>query len=311
VSERVVYVNGEFVPESRAVVSVFDRGFASGDGVYDVARSFGHRPHKLREHCERLLRSLQYTRIGLDLSAAEVEKIALEVFDRNKPLLGPTDDYMIWIIVSRGIEPPSRNPLDAGRPTVVVYTIPPYFRRFAKFYRIGAHAITTSTRRTPPECLDPKAKVTNKMNHIQAEFEAKLADPEAFPLMLDLRGHLAESSNANFFFVRHGRVFTPRAESILLGEMRAGVFEIAPSARVEIAEGDFTPYDAYCADEAFLTTTSFSILPVGRFNGKALPAGIPGPVTGRLIQAWNRSVGIDVVAQALSHLSAEERAALP
>jgi branched-chain amino acid aminotransferase len=307
VSERVVYINGEFVPESRATISVFDRGFVSGDGVYDVARSFGQRPHKLHAHCERLMRSLQYTRIRLDMSAAEVEGVIREVFDRNKGLLAPGDDYIIWIIVTRGREVPSRNPLDAGRATIVVYTIPPHYQRFAKFYRVGAHVVLTATRRTPPECLDPKAKITNKMNHIQAEFEAKLVDPEAFPLLLDMEGNIAESSNSNFFFIRQGRVLTPRPKAILLGIMRECVFEIAPSATVEIAEGDFTPYDIYTADEAFLTTTSFSILPVSRINGRALPCTIPGPVTSRLIRAWNQSVGIDVVEQALSHVPEAER----
>ncbi|OGB94079.1 MAG: hypothetical protein A3G35_05455 [candidate division NC10 bacterium RIFCSPLOWO2_12_FULL_66_18] len=309
-SERIAYVNGEFVLESQAMVSIFDRGFVCGDGVYDVARSFNHRPFKLREHCERLMRSLKYTHIRLDLSAADLEKIALEVFNRNKHLLGPTDDYMIWIIVTRGLDVPSRNPLEAGKPTVVVYNRPPYFIR-AKFYRIGAHVVLTSTRRTPPECLDPKAKITNKMNHIQAEFEAKMVDPEAFPLLLDLEGNIAESSTANFFFVRDGRVFTPRPKNILLGITRDTIFEIAPSVNVEITEGNFTPYDVYVADEAFLTTTSFCILPVSRFNGKVLSSNIPGPVTARLIEAWNRSVGMDVVEQALSHMTPVERAALP
>lgn len=309
--ERIVYVNGDCLPESRATVSIFDRGFTSGDGVYDVARSFGHRPFKLREHCERLLRSCRYTRINLELSAADVEKIVLEIFERNRPLLAPDDDYMIWIVVSRGLETPSRNPLHAGKPTMVVYTIPPYYPRFAKFYRIGAQVVVTATRRTPPECLDPRAKITNKMNHVQAEFEAKLVDAEAFPLMLDLTGYVAESSNANFFFVRDGRVYTPRPQTVLLGVMRECVFEVAPKAGVQILEGDFTPYDVYVADEAFLTTTSFSILPVSCFNGRVLPARIPGPVTSRLIDAWNQAVGIDTVAQALGHLSPAERAALP
>jgi branched-chain amino acid aminotransferase len=310
VNERIAYVNGEYVPESRATVSIFDRGFTSGDGIYDVARSFGGRPFKLREHCERLLRSARYTRINVTLSAADIEKIVLEVFERNRPLLGPGDDYMIWIVVSRGLEPPSRNPLHAGKPTMVVYTIPPYYQRFAKYYRVGAQVVVTATRRTPPECLDPRAKITNKMNHVQAEFEAKLVDPDAFPLMLDLTGYIAESSNANFFFVRAGRVYTPRPQTILLGVMRECVFEVAPKAGVEIIEGDFTPYDVYVADEAFLTTTSFSMLPVSRFNGRVLPSRIPGPVTSRLISAWNDTVGIDTVAQAVDHLSAEERAAL-
>jgi len=309
-SERVLYLNGNFVSESDAAISPFDRALTAGDGVYDVARTFGHRPNKYRAHGERLVRSARYTRINLELSGEEVENILLEVFERNRHLLAPDDDFIQWIVVTRGIEPPTRNPLHAGRPTVLCYCMPPNYHRFAKFYRVGCHLVTAATRRTPPECLEPRAKIINKMNHILAEFEARTFDPEAFPMMLGTDGTIAESSTANLFFVRDGCVFTPR-QNILLGIMRENVLEIAPQANVKIVEGDFTPYDICLADEAFLTTTSFSILPIGRIDGRALPGGVMGPVTAQLMSAWTRAVGVDVVAQALQHLSPEQRRELP
>ena len=84
--ERIVYLNGAFVPESHAKVSVLDSGFNAGDGVYDVTRTFRHKPFKLREHTERLFRSLYYTRIDCGMSLEEMEKTTLEVLERNKPL---------------------------------------------------------------------------------------------------------------------------------------------------------------------------------------------------------------------------------
>lgn len=309
-TERVVFLNGSFVPESKATVSVFDRSFMSGDGIYDVARSFGQRPNKLLVHCRRFAQSARYTRIPLGYSAEQMEKICLDLFERNKPLLAHGDDYMFWMIASRGIDPPSRNPIDAAKPTIVAFNMPINYARFAKFYKRGAHLVTASTRRTPTDCLDPRAKITNKMNHVLAEFEAKSVDPEAIALMLGTDGLVAEASYANVFFVREGRVFTPRSKNILLGIMRENVIEIAPKANVEIVEGDFAPYDLYLADEIFITTTSFSILPISRLNGREVPNGLPGPVTSRLIAAWNRTVGVDFVEQAYSHLSPTERQAL-
>jgi branched-chain amino acid aminotransferase len=311
VDERVVYLNGSFVAESTASVSVLDRAVMSGDGVYDVARTFGHRPNKLLAHCRRLVQSARYTRISVGLSPEELEKVCLELFDRNRHLLGANDDYITWIVVTRGLDPPTRNPLDAGKPTVIVRNVPPSQRRFARFYLTGVHLVTSSTRRTPPQCLDPRAKITNKMNHTQAEFEAKAFDPDAFPLMLDIDGNVAESSMANVFFVRNGRVFTPRDKNILLGIMRENVIENAAAANVEVTEGDFTQYDFDLADEIFLTTTSFSILPVSRFNGRELAAGVPGPVTSRLMMAWKRAIKMDFVEQALGTLSDSERRSLP
>jgi branched-chain amino acid aminotransferase len=309
-SERVVFLNGSFVPESQATVSVFDRSFMSGDGIYDVARSFGHKPNKLMVHCRRFAQSARYTRIPLGHTAEEMEKVCLDLFARNKPLLSADDDYMFWMIASRGVDPPSRNPLDAAKATVVAFNLPINYARFAKFYKLGAHLVTASTRRTPADCLDPRAKITNKMNHVMAEFEAKSVDPDAIALMLGTDGLVAEASYANIFFVRDGRVFTPRSKNVLLGIMRENVIETAPKANVEVVEGDFMPYDLYLADEVFLTTTSFSILPISRVNGRELPGGIPGPVTSRLISAWSRTVGVDVIDQALSHLTPAQRQGL-
>jgi branched-chain amino acid aminotransferase len=309
-AERVVFLNGAFVPESKASVSVFDRSFMAGDGVYDVARSFGHRPNKLLTHCRRFEQSARYTRIPLSHNAEAMERICLELFERNKADLASDDDYITWMIASRGVDPPSRNPLDARGATVVAFNLPLNYARFAKFYKRGVHLITAATRRTPAECLDPRAKITNKMNHIMAEFEAKSVDPEAFALMLDTEGLVAEASFSNVFFVRDGRVCTPRSKNILLGIMRENVIETAPLANAEVVEGDFTPYDLYLAEEVFVTTTSFSILPVGRVNGREVSGGVPGPVTSRLMAAWGRTVGVDFVDQALSHLSPSERQGL-
>jgi len=303
-SERIVFLNGRYVTESAATVSILDRAFSAGDGIYDVARTFGHDPHKLAAHCERLCQSAIYTRIPLTYSAAELEAIGREVLARNLAGSDPRDDRILWYVVTRGADPPSRNPMDAAAPTVIVYTLPLNYHRFARFYQTGAHLITAATRRTPPECLDPRAKITNKMNHILAELEAKSVDREAIALMLGTDGLVAEASAANVFFVKAGRVCTPRAKNILLGIMRESLIEIAPKAGHEVVEGDFYPYDLLQADEIFLTTTSFSILPIGRLNGKAFTE-VPGPVTARLMQAWSAAIGMDFVAQALT-LSREQ-----
>jgi len=101
-NEKIVYLNGSFVPESDAKVSVLDSGFNAGDGVYDVTRTFAHKPFKLKEHTERLFRSLRYTRIDCGLTVQQMEKITLEVLERNKPLLGKDDDVAVWQVVSRG-----------------------------------------------------------------------------------------------------------------------------------------------------------------------------------------------------------------
>jgi len=117
--ERIVYLNGAFVPESQAKVSVLDSGFNAGDGVYDVTRTFGQRPFRLREHTERLFRSLQYTRIDCGMSCEEMEKITLEVLDRNKPKLRANEELELWQVVRRGVRSSTGNRVGGGAAVTV------------------------------------------------------------------------------------------------------------------------------------------------------------------------------------------------
>jgi len=304
--ERIVYLNGSFVPESEAKVSVLDSGFNAGDGVYDVTRTFRHKPFKLREHTERLFRSLHYTRIDCGMSLEQMEKTTLEVLERNKPFLRDSEDCALWQVISRGVRSSTGNRVSGGA-TVAIYSVSVNFREFASFYVEGAPLIIPSTRRIPPQCLESKAKITNKMNHNIAAFEAKQADPRAIPLMLDIDGNLSETSAHNFFLVIAGKLCTPSDKNVLGGITKETIFDLAKQLGVEVGEGNYTPYDLYNAEEAFLASTSPTFVPVKTVNGVKIGKGAPGPVTLRLIGAWNRMVGMDIVDQALSHLDKDER----
>lgn len=299
--ERVVYLNGEFVPESQAAVSFLDRGFLFGDAAYDVGRTFAHKPFKLEAHTARLLRSLKYMRIDPRLSAEEISKLTLRVIETNLPGLDSRDDFTFHQRISRGLYT-TDNPLAEGSPTVILYCQPVRFGAFARAYTEGIHVVISSTRRIPPQCIDPRVKIHNKANHILADMEARTADPKAYSLMLDVNGHLAESASANLFLVRQGKLLTPGKQYVLEGISRETVAELAGKLGIPVEEGELTVYDLLMAEEAFLTTTSPCLLPVGRVNGTTLPRQVPGPVTARLLQAWSDLVGVDLVQQALRHL---------
>lgn len=301
-TERTVYLNGEFLPESRAHVSLFDVGFRIGDGVYDVARTFGGRPFKLREHVDRLYRSMTYTRLDPGLTPDAFEKVCLEVLDRNRPLLGPKEDHALWMNVTRGLGILGRDANPRPGPTVAVYCININLKPYAKSFTEGIRLVTPSVRRNPPESLDPKAKVSNKMNHILADREAQAADPEAFSLMLDHKGFIAENSSSNFFFVDRGELFTPTTRNVLAGVTRETIFELADKLGIAYHEGDYTVYDVLTGEEAFLAGTSPTIVPARSLNGVDFPSDMPGPITDRLLAAWSDMVGIDIVEQAQSHL---------
>lgn len=306
-SERIVYLNGEFVEESQAKVSIFDAGFRAGDGVYEVTRTFRHKTFRLREHLDRLYRSLRYTRIDCGLAMDQVEELSLDVLERNKGLLGENDDYAIWQVISRGLTGPLAG---ERRATVSIYCIPVDFTSFAPFYVEGLKLVTPSTRRTPPQSLEAKAKITNKMNHMVAMYEAKQVAPECMPLMLDIEGNVAETHMANFFFFSKGTLYTPSERNVLGGITRTAVLELAKELNMMTEEGSFTPHDVYSADEAFITGTSSSIMPAQSLNGVPIGDQVPGLQTLRLIEAWNRMVGLDIVEQGLTHLDPERQKAL-
>ena len=303
--DGVCYVNGSFVRASEAKISIFDRGFTSGEGVYDVTRSFGHKLFKLDAHIARLYRSLKYTRIDCGMPIEEMTRLSTDVFERNKHLLAPDDDCALWQVVSRGSDRFTKGkPMTAS---VTVFCLPIAYHSFAREYVDGCVLVTPSTRRIPPQSLEAKAKITNKMNHTVAAFEAKQVNPRATPLMLDLDGNISETHLGNFFFVSGGKLCTSTDRTVLGGVTRSTLFSLADEMGIPVVEADFTPYDVYCADEAFTASTSPSIVPVKSLNGTTIGTSIPGPVTLKLMRAWEEMVGIDFVSQALGHIEDRDK----
>ncbi|MBT7285963.1 MAG: hypothetical protein HN834_10955, partial [Rhodospirillaceae bacterium] len=159
-NERVVYINGDYVPESRATISISDRGFIYGDAVFDTARTFAGKIYRLEEHVERLFRSLRYVQIDPGLNVAEFCAISEEVIERNLHLLGPDEDYWVYLRVTRGPNYPDGPGGDAG-PTVIVTCVPLPLAKRAPLFRDGIDIVVPATRRTPPEALNPAAKTHN------------------------------------------------------------------------------------------------------------------------------------------------------
>ena len=190
---------------------------------------------------------------------------------------------------------------DVVSPSICIRVAPIDFTEYARFYNTGAHVVFARTRSYPPQSLDPKVKHYSRMNFTLAELEAADVDPEAFPVLLDLEGNISENIGGNFFIVTKGVLRTPGDRDILKGISRMTVGDLASQLGIPMVEGDIQPYDAYTADEAFLTTTSYCVLPVGRIDNRPIGEGAPGPVTKSLWAAWSEKVGVDIVDQALRY----------
>lgn len=300
--ERVAYFNGKIVPESQALVSFRDRSFKYGDGVFDVARTFGGRIFKLKEHTERLYLSLKYVGIDPGLSPDEMMTITEEVTAKNLPLLGPDEDYWVAQRVSRGVDVPVGDTHES-RPTVIVECAPLPLKARARYYRDGIDVVFPSVRRIPPDALSPNVKTHNYLNMIVADQEVRSHSPDSWAVLLDHRGFLSEGMGSNLFLVRNGMLHTPKSEYVLEGVSRQTVIDLAEQLGIGVIEDDLTVYDAYRADEAIVTSTSFCVCPVATFNRKKVRnESIPGPVTRQLMDAFSDLVDFDFVEQYLRHL---------
>ena len=299
-AERIAYLNGEFVPESDLKVHVFDRGFTRGDTVFDVARTFNGKPFRLREHTERLYRSLTYVRTDPGMSLEEMEQLTLDVLERNEPLREDGEDYMVEQFVTRGYTRPSAVRMaDPIKATVGIFVYPLPFYAYLNDYANGAHVVIPRTRSFPSQALEPKLKHYSRLNFSMAELESADIDPDAHPVLLDLDGNITESPVANFFVVTDGVIRTPDDKDLLVGISRQVVLELADQLGIPTSVEDLQPYDAYTADEVFLANSLYCVLPVGRVDNRELGSDVPGPITQKLLAAWSEMVGTDIMDQAI------------
>lgn len=303
-NERIAYFNGQYLPESQVRVPFRDRSFIFGDGCFDMTRTFGHRLFKLKDHVDRLYRSLKYLRLDPGLSHSEMMAVTENVTERNLHLLDRSDDYWVGQRISRGVNRVEGDGWDHYGPNVIVECAPLPLKPRAKLFRDGIRVVVPSNRRVPPQSLTPRAKTHNYLNLIVGDQEVQSQDPGAWAVLLDMDGNFTEGLGSNIFFVQGGEIVTPRAQFVLPGVSRQTAIDLAREEGIPIREADTDPYDAYTAEECFLTSTSLCICPVVSVNGAHVgPEGqVWGPVTRRLADAYTRLVGCDFVQQYLDRI---------
>ncbi|MFT5401028.1 MAG: branched-chain amino acid aminotransferase [Gammaproteobacteria bacterium] len=295
-SARTVYVNGEFIPEDEATISIRDMGFIYGDGVFDTARTFNGKLFRLEEHIDRLFESLTYTRIDPGLSKQEFITATQRVVDENQSKLRPGEDYWVTQRVSTGLQylDGETNAYDGS--TVVIDCVPLPLRARANFFTRGIPVAIAKRPKIAPAALSPNAKTCNYLNMMLAQRELNDSHPGAWALMLDPHGNIAEGAGCNLFTVKDGVVYTPTTEFILSGISRSVVIELCKELGIEVRETTLTVESALAAGEAFFTSTSLCVCPLASLNGQPYAAS-PGPVTERITRAFAELVDFDFVAQ--------------
>jgi branched-chain amino acid aminotransferase len=280
-----IQLNDTLVPEAQAVVSVMDRGFLYGDGVFETMRAYQRQVFRLGDHLARLTASAAALKIRLPRTSSQIGDDIQRVLDRNV-----LDDAVVRVAVSRGRGRRGPGIEGADTPTYVLAadTLPDDLRRRQT---TGIRLGLAGTRRVPPDALPAGAKHANYLNSILALEEAAQAGADE-AVMLDANLHVTECATANIFIARHSRLYTPAPSiGILPGITRALVVDVARSAGLAVEESLFGMDALLGAEEVFVTNSVTGLCPVRSVDARAYP--VPGPVTQQLIRLYCARVRAD------------------
>jgi branched-chain amino acid aminotransferase len=278
---RHAWVDGRLLRADEPHLSAFDRGFQLGDGVFETLRARGGRVTEVDEHLARLERSAGGLGIRLPGGVAATIARAIDDLLAAEGLTAPDADAALRITVSRGrftgrgLLPPGEDPA----PTIVVQAWPVAPPPPGHLER-GLHLVTSAVRRDPASPV-AALKTTSRADYVFARLEARAAGADD-ALFLTIDGALSEATSANIFLVRGGELATPSLDSaILAGTTRDWLLAWAERVGLQPLEARLTPAELAAADEAFLSSSVAGILPVTRFDGRAIGSGRPGPWTAR------------------------------
>lgn len=297
---RVVYWNGDFIPEIEARVSIFDSALMFGDMVFEMTRTFNQEPFRLRDHLERLYASLDYVEIDCGLTIDQMEAATHETIERNLPELEGFD-FQIMHDVTRGSGAFYDTLVKEGTDPIVSINMLPLVRHLAgqaQHYDTGAHFVITPQQTVPSRYIDPKAKNRSRLHYQLANLHASRMETGAMALLTDERGFIAEGTGCNVFVAKDGAILTPKPHDILRGVSRQACMDYAKGLGIAVHEADIGPYDVRTADEVWATSTPFSMIPVTRFDFRTIGDGKPGPIFTRVIGAWSEDVGVSIADQA-------------
>ena len=279
--ELLVYMNGEYIPESQAKISVFDHGFLYGDGVFEGIRAYNGRVFRLKEHIDRLYDSAKAINLEIPISKSEFIEIILETLRRNK-----LRDAYIRPIVTRGVGDLGLDPKKCDNPSIIVITRP-WGKLYGDLYEKGLKAITVGVRRVSFDALPPNIKSMNYLNNILAKIEANAKGGDE-AIFLDRNGYVSEGSGDNIFIVKNEVVMTPPTINNLRGITREAVIELIHNLKIKFKEMNLGLYDLYTADEVFVTGTAAEIAPIVLIDGRKIGDGKPGKITKLLMKEFRK-----------------------
>lgn len=278
----LIFLNGSLVPQDEAKVSVLDRGFLYGDGVFETLRAYSGKIFHPDDHIIRLFRSAKAIYLRTPFTEGYIKDALFHTLKENN-----LKNAYLRLTITRGISNPGLDTEGCLNPTITIVA-----REFSGYteelYRVGIRAAIVNTRRIPVSSLNPEIKSLNFLNNIMARVEAREAGAsEAFMLSTD--GYVAEGTVSNIFIVKEGVIKTPSLSvGILNGVTRSLVIGLAQKNNIPLTEQPFQPEELYSADECFVTSTLYEVMPVTSINNKPVGNGYPGELTQKMLSSYHQ-----------------------
>ncbi len=289
-NEKVkILINDELFERKDAKISVFDSGYLVGDGVWEGIRLHKGKYPFLDDHLSRLWQASKVVGIDLPFDMVGLKKKIQQVVDVNEM----EDDVHIRIMITRGIKKtPSQDPrLTISGPNLVI--IAEHKKASAETMKNGITLFTSTFRRGSPDYLDPRLNCHSKLHEVQALMQALEAGADE-ALMLDIHGFVATCNATNFFMVKNGEVWTSTGQYCMNGITRGKVIHICHENNIPIHQKNFSLYDTYGADEAFVTGTFGGLTPVIRIDGKQIGEGSRGELTKSLQKLYHQLIESEI-----------------
>jgi aminodeoxychorismate lyase len=259
----IVFLNGKYVPEEKAVISVFDRGFLFGDGLFEAMLVRRGQIFRWDQHLERLRRGLDFLKLTVPWSSDELFRFSMQLIQRNR-----MPECLLRVNISRGITARGYSPKNAISPAIVLTLHP---APVLDDRRVPRWRIVTSSFCLPDNDPLTNFKTTNKLPQVMARAEADAAGAHD-AILLNPHGFIAEGTSCNVFWVRDNVVCTtPLASGALPGVTRATVIELCVKMNIPWREKNAKPADLRRAQGVFLTNTSIGVIEVESLDHRKLP----------------------------------------
>ncbi|MCH2044728.1 MAG: aminotransferase class IV [Saprospiraceae bacterium] len=280
-----IFVNGELLAREDAKISVFDSGYLVGDGVWEAMRLHNGKLVFLDLHLDRLWQSAKVIGMTMGVSREELIEKIWQTLDANNM----KDGVHVRVMVTRGIKKtPSQDPrLTISGPNIVI--IAEHKIASQKTKEQGITLFTSTVRRGAPDYLDPRLNCHSKLHEVQALIQAIEAGADE-ALMLDVHGFVATCNATNFFMVKNQEVWTSTGQYCMNGITRGNVIAICKNNQLVCKEKNFSLFDVYGADEAFVTGTFGGLTPVTKIDGRTIGDGCYGPMTKKISNLYQELI---------------------